>query len=132
MEVAGKPLTAKQAPRRLVIEAIRDGDWGEVTYRHRLSCGHTIVRKRLSAAVHLACVPCLKAKKFSEGTIAPAPIDDDATIFTAEIKNEQAQTKLASILGVPATSVDIVVDASGHIRYGLIFVSKDDILRIVG
>lgn len=126
-------LSAKRAPRREVLDILREGDWGEVNYRHRLSCGHTVLKKRASKAIVLACVGCLKAKEFSRG-VMPKPYTetDDSALYAAEITHSKMQTGLASLLGISAESVDIVVNSNGDVRYGLIFVSASDIVRLVG
>lgn len=108
------------------------GDWGEVEYRHRMSCGHTIVRKRHSSAQVLACVDCLKAAMFSKGQIDPVKSfrEDDVDRFEAKITDLAIQSTLANFLGIMPESVDIVVDSNGNIRYGLIFLSAEEIDRL--
>lgn len=128
--MASEPLSAKRAPRRAVLDIVREGDWGEVTYRHRLSCGHTLVRKRESKALHIACTDCLKAVQFkNRGPILPAESLDEID-FKAEIKHQHIQSKIAGILGLEAFSVDLVTDSFGAIKHGLVFLSADDIARL--
>ena len=128
--MATEPLSAKRAPRRAVLEVIKAGDWGEVTYRHRLSCGHTAIRKRHSGALHIACTDCLKAIAFKErGPVLPEAVQDDID-FMAEIKHGHIQSRIASILGVEAYSVDLVVDSYGSIKHAMVFLSADDITRL--
>ena len=129
--MAEKQLSAKRAPRRPVLDVVRVGDWGEVEYRHRMSCGHTIVRKRISKAPVLACVDCLRAAAFSNGLLPDRKVSDEVDSFRADIVDPGVQSALASIVGVSAEAVDIVVDADGNIKYGMIFVSADEIARLV-
>lgn len=134
LEVAETELSSKRAPRRTVIDTVRVGDWGEVEYRHRMSCGHTIVRKRSSKAPVLACLDCLKAAMFAKGTVAVTPAvrdDDPFERFEAPINDLAVQSSLANLLGVMPESVDLVLDENGNIRYGMIFLSSDDISRLV-
>lgn len=128
--MAEKSLSAKKAPRRSIIDIVRSGDWGEVEYRHRLSCGHTIVRKRSSTAFVLACVDCLKAAAFSRGVLPERETPDEAESFAGEIKDLAMQSSLAGLLDVSPEAVDIVTDSDGNVRYGLIFLSADEIARL--
>ena len=48
----------KAAPQREVLEIGRIGGYGGIEYRHRLSCGHTEVRKRKAQAKYIACTLC--------------------------------------------------------------------------
>lgn len=131
--MAQQQLSAKRAPRREVLDILREGDWGEVNYRHRLSCGHTVMKKRASKAIVLACIGCLKAKEFSRGMVPASREDvDDSVMFALEVTHSKMQTGLAALLGVSVESVDIVVNSNGDIRYGLIFISAADIVRLVG
>lgn len=128
--MAEKKLSAKRAPRRPILEVVRIGDWGEVEYRHRLSCGHTIVRKRVSKSDVVACIDCLKAAAFSRGDLPERQSLDDEVVFRADVVNVEVQSALASRLGISHESVDIVMDADGNIRYALIFVPGDDVARL--
>ncbi len=133
--MAERKLTAKRAPRRTVVDMVRVGDWGEVEYRHRMSCGHTIVRKRLSKSDFLACLDCLKATMFASGELSMktgSELNDEVERFSAPINDMAVQSSLAKMLGVMPESVDLVLDQDGNIRYGMIFLSSDDITRLVG
>lgn len=132
--MAESKLTAKRAPRRTVVDIVRVGDWGEVEYRHRMSCGHTIVRKRSSKADFLACLECLKASMFANGQISSVSIEgpsDEVERFSAPINDMAVQSSLANLLGIMPESVDLVLDQDGNIRYGMIFLSSDEITRLV-
>lgn len=132
--MAESKLSAKRAPRRTVVDTVRVGDWGEVQYRHRMSCGHTIVRKRLSKADVIACLDCLKANMFANGQTSPVSVEqpsDEAERFSAPINDMAVQSSLANILGIMPESVDLVLDQDGNIRYGMIFLSSDEITRLV-
>ena len=132
--MAESKLTAKRAPRRTVVDTVRVGDWGEVEYRHRMSCGHTIVRKRSSKADFLACLDCLKASMFASGemnVMSSFKPDDEVERFSAPINDMAVQSSLANILGIMPESVDLVLDQDDNIRYGMIFLSSDEIARLV-
>jgi hypothetical protein len=73
----------------------------------------------------------LRAAAFSNGMIPDHKVSDDVDSFRADIVDLGIQSALASIVGVSAEAVDIVVDADGNIRYGMIFVSADEIARLV-
>lgn len=128
--MAEKQLSAKRAPRRPILEVVRMGDWGEIEYRHRLSCGHTIVRKRVSKSDVVACIDCLKAAAFSRGDLPERQQVGDEVVFRADVVNVEVQSALAARLGISPESVDIVMDADGNIRYALIFVPGDDVSRL--
>lgn len=132
--MAESKLTAKRAPRRAVVDVVRVGDWGEVEYRHRMSCGHTIVRKRSSKADFLACLECLKASMFANGQISSVSIEvlsDKVERFSAPINDMAVQSSLANLFGIIPESVDLVLDQDGNIRCGMIFLSSDEITRLV-
>jgi hypothetical protein len=73
----------------------------------------------------------LRAAAFSDGTIPDRNVSDDVDSFRADIVDPGVQSALANIVGVSAEAVDIVVDADGNIKYGMIFVSADEIARLV-
>jgi hypothetical protein len=134
--VASHPL--KAAPRRRVRDVQRRGDWGEVTYHHVLSCGHTEVRKRRTAHVVIACSGCLTAADFAAGVLPqppPAPlgmpeslVDDFAGV---ETEAGRVRAGLAKRFGVDGDAVDVVLRGDG-LAYALVFLERDVAVRLAG
>lgn len=128
----------KKAPRREVLEIERVGEWGAVTYRHRLACGHTDVRKRPAPATHISCVLC----QFERDTPRQAPVvatqrmplldEDDFVDVLASSDADAARVKagLAARFGVQADAVDVVVDAVGKLSYVLVFLDAATARRL--
>ena len=140
--MAGNSL--KSAPRRQVTSVERNGDWGEVDYRHVLSCGHVEIRKRHSPATHLACSGCLTAARFvAEGPGRPQrrtpiiPPAEDGIILDdlAGIESEIAQIRagLAKAIGIPMEAVDVAVTSQTgvpEVAYALVFIDPDNARRL--
>jgi len=142
--VAGNSL--KSAPRREVTSVERNGDWGEVEYRHVLACGHVEIRKRHSPATHLACSGCLTAARFvAEGPAAGRPQRSTPIIPPAEdgiilddlagIESEIAQIRagLAKAIGIPTEAVDVAVTSQTgvpEVAYALVFIDPDNARRL--
>lgn len=59
-------INLKAAPQREVLDISRRGSYGAVEYCHRLTCGHTEIRKRKAAAKYIACTLCAVAIKASQ------------------------------------------------------------------
>jgi hypothetical protein len=126
----------KTAPRRVIRSIERHGDWGEVTYRHHLTCGHTEVRKRKSPAGIMACSGCLTATDFAAGIIAAPPdrtrtfdspwVDDMAGL---ETKASQVRAGLAKRFGVDAEAVDVALRGD-DIAYAIVFLDGDVARRL--
>jgi hypothetical protein len=125
----------KKAPRREVLEVERVGEWGEVTYRHRLSCGHTDVRKRPAPATHVACVMChyevtrpavTKAVSLPEYDFDPY----SDSFATAESDAAMIRAGLAARFGVSNDAVDTVVSASGELSYVVVFLDAATARRL--
>lgn len=133
-------LSRKQAPRREIVEVIRAGDWGEVEYRHRLSCGHTEVRKRPSPKSHIACVGCLASRELDRrlgepasvprgdplDQIVDAPMDDIAAM---EIEVAKIKAGIATRFSVPLEAVDPVSGPDG-IAYVVVFLDAPTARRL--
>lgn len=114
-------MSLKAAPRRDVVEVIRSGDWGEVSYSHRLSCGHTETRKRPAKAPVMACSSCLLAKNhvpapqlLIDVMSAPDVMDifyDPIAAEIAYVEGEAGRIRagLANRFGVSHEAVDVVV-----------------------
>ena len=130
----------KQAPQQDILSIERTGSWGKVTYRHRLVCGHTEVRKRPSSAPKIACALCVVAKELGielkalssakRPEYVPLPdIHDilvDETVH-AEIYAQKLQGALASALGCSPDAIDVVmyVDDNGNVSIQYVQVFLD-------
>lgn len=143
--MAGKSL--KAAPRREVLDVERLGDWGEVRYVHRLSCGHVEERIRQTAPGRvIACAGCLKAAQFAEGRLQPerprtpvleptpdGVLLDDLAGVEAEIARIRAG--IAKAFRVPAEAVDVAVTSTSgapDVAYALVFLDADQARRVAG
>lgn len=113
----------KRAPQREVLSIERTGSWGKVEYRHRLTCGHTDVRKRPSTAPKIACTLCVVAEAKAvelralteprKQNLAPIPdvteiIADD--IAEAEVEIQKLRGALASSLSCSPEAIDVVME----------------------
>jgi hypothetical protein len=114
-------INKKSAPQRAVLEIIKTGHWGHVEYLHRLECGHTETRKRVSGTKYIACTGCVKAK-MAEDTLAtlasasPVFVDtaDIHDVFATEIATKEQEVgrmraSLAAALGVTVSDVELIV-----------------------
>lgn len=145
--MANKDISRKKAPQRDVLEISKSGQWGEVVYRHLLSCGHIEERKRVAPANRMACTWCVVAKEKEEDLrrlTAPQPtrqvlvdvsdiIDSSTEDLAVEEDASRIQANLASALKIPAGSIDVVLeDEDGKLRmaYAVVFLSAADALRI--
>lgn len=128
----------RRSPRRKVVEIKRIGAWGDVSYHHVLSCGHTEIRKRSSSTPELACAWCLRAETKNEEIKAltrmrPVRTEDEA-LADDEVKIERTRAALASRFAIPIDAVDVLAeDISGEliIRSATIFLSAKDVARLV-
>ena len=59
-------INKKSAPQNTVIDIIRKGQWGDVVYLHKLSCGHMEPRKRPAKTEKIACSMCVMASTFTK------------------------------------------------------------------
>ncbi len=126
----------KAAPRRIVRSIERHGDWGEVEYRHHLTCGHVEIRKRRSPHGVIACSGCLVASDFEAGifsssdqpkkAVAPFLVDEVAGV---ETEAGRLRAGLAKRFGVVAEAIDVAVQGT-EIGYALVFLDKATALRL--
>lgn len=128
----------RKAPRRSVTKIERAGSWGNVVYRHFLSCGHIEERKRAASTPELACTWCPKAEKKEQeirALVSPSFLSGEETsLADEEIKIEQSRAAIAQRFGVPLDAVDVAAeDNSGKlsIRSATIYLSARDVARIV-
>ena len=137
----------KKAPRRQVVEVERTGDWGEVVYKHNLTCGHSEFRKRKSPKTHIACLGCHRASEFEETlrSVQPRvePIETPSLLpewtvveetASAEADIERLRAAIASHLGIPPDSVDVVTSqqtSNLEVSYVLAFIEANAAFRIL-
>jgi len=127
----------KKAPQREVLSVERTGSHGKVQYRHRLSCGHTEVRKRpTDKTSKIACRWCVVATEKQAELVSlatPARLYDPFELDMPEIETDlvldveegKLRAGLAATLGVDPESIEIVseIDETGEIaaKYVVIF-----------
>jgi hypothetical protein len=128
----------RRAPRRSVTNVERAGSWGNVVYRHFLSCGHVEERKRAASTPELACTWCTKAEQKEQEIKALARpgilVNYEPNLADQELKIEKSRAVIAQRLGVPLDAVDIASeDIAGEliIRSATIYLSARDVVRIV-
>jgi hypothetical protein len=129
----------RAAPRREVTGIERIGAWGEVRYRHQLTCGHVEIRKRPAPAPSIGCVACAaesKARVLDEALTTRLPevglLDDDWSTM-ADLETDLARTRagLAARFGIEAEAVDVVATEAG-LAYATVFLDAGTIRRLVG
>lgn len=127
----------RRAPRRSITKIERSGSWGNVVYRHFLSCGHIEERKRASSTPELACTWCPKAEKKEQelkALIRPSLLSGyEPNLADQEIRIEKARASIAQRFEIPLDAVDIASeDVSGEliIRSATIYLSARDVMRI--
>jgi hypothetical protein len=130
----------RKAPRRAIVSIEKIGAWGQLTYQHKLSCGHIDVRKRKAASSDIACMWCLRAKEKQvelKSFTAPSPMnvfyEDD--LAEQETRIEKTRAAIASRIGVPMEAVDVASeDINGQlvIRSAVVYLSSRDVIRIAG
>lgn len=145
--MANKDISRKKAPKRDVIEIVKSGQWGAVEYRHRLSCGHVEIRKRVAPASQMACTWCVVAEEKEQDLrrlTAPQPtrqvivevsdiIDDLNQDLAGEEDASIIQAGLAASLRIPADAIDVVLeDEDGFLRlsYAVVFLTASDARRL--
>lgn len=137
-------MSRKAAPRREVVEVVREGDWGDVTYRHRLKCGHSEVRKRPAKSDVMACESCLLAKHHITQTESPVTASVEVDVFFDPFEAEMAfvegeagriRAGISSRLNVPLDAVDVVVgqvDGRLGIQSALVFLDATQARNLSG
>jgi hypothetical protein len=130
-------MNRKSAPQKTIVEIQRTGEWGKVEYRHRLSCGHTEVRKRASATPKIACTWCVvaeeKQKELKALTVVPPPVLDEQVwdFFDSSVADELSIAKMrsdiASVIGCENENIEVVssVDDDGVLRLNYVTIFLD-------
>ncbi len=129
----------RRAPRREVVDISRIGAWGQVSYQHKLSCGHIESRPRASTSKMLACVWCLRSESINKEMLALAapPVqivpELEQSINDFETDVEKIRAGISSKFSIPLDAVDIQVsDIGGQlvIKSGVVFLSAQDVARL--
>lgn len=109
----------KSAPQKNIVSIDKQGGWGDVSYYHKLECGHIEVRKRASTAPKIACTWCVlgeeKGKELRALTLVQPPTLEEVWDFYDSTINEevdiaQLRAGLASAIGCPQDSVEVVAE----------------------
>lgn len=128
-------INLKKAPQQDILSIDRTGSWGKVEYRHRLTCGHTEVRKRPSTAPKIACSWCVIAdEKKQELDLLPrtpaiyeVPLEEP--MYDADIAHDvdagRLRAGLVLALGCAPEAVEVVAEMNefGELesRYVVVF-----------
>lgn len=130
-------MNRKSAPQKTIVEIQRTGEWGKVEYRHRLSCGHTEVRKRASSAPKIACTWCVvaeeKQRELKALTVVPPPVPDEQVwdFFDSGVADELSIAKMrsdiASVIGCENDNIEVVssVGDDGVLRINYVTIFLD-------
>lgn len=130
----------RRAPRKKIVSIEKIGRWGELTYNHKLECGHIDARKRAASSGEIACLWCLRAeeqaielKKFTAPPVQSVFYDDN--LAEEETRIEKTRAAIAARIGIPMEAVDVATeDINGVlvIRSAVVYLSARDINRISG
>jgi hypothetical protein len=137
-------INLKKAPQQDILSIDRTGEWGKVEYRHRLTCGHTEVRKRPSTAPKIACSWCVVAEEKAEElaslavreTYSEVPLEEPWYDADAEYEVDAGRLRagLVLALGVSPEAVEVVseVDDFGDLqaRYVMVFMDLSTAKRL--
>jgi hypothetical protein len=130
----------RRSPKRKILEIKKLGPWGDISYHHVLSCGHTEIRKRASSTKEIACPWCLRAAEKNNEIKALTRIpssrieSEDELLANDEVRIERIRASLASRFAIPVDAVDVhCEDVSGQliIKSATIFLSGQDVTRAI-
>ncbi len=140
-------INKKSAPQREVLDISRIGGYGGIEYRHRLSCGHTEVRKRKALAKYIACTLCavtiITKRELGElatpNRIQQNPVDSPDVLGTqinsSESDINRMTADLASVFQVPNEMISITYesDEAGNLEVigATIWLDKDAIKQVL-
>lgn len=140
-------MNLKKAPQKEILSIDRTGSWGKVEYRHRLTCGHTEVRKRPSTAPKIACSWCVVAEEKQKelqvlATIEPSVVDVplEEPWYDADTEHDvdagRLRAGLVLALGLSPEAVEVVSevgdDGELEARYVVVFMDLSTAKRIAG
>lgn len=126
----------KSAPQKNIVSIEKQGGWGDVSYYHKLECGHIEIRKRASTAPKIACTWCVigeqKGKELRALTIVQPPTLEEVWDFYDETTSEEVDVAklragVANAVGCPQESVEVVsiVDEENVLRVSYVTVFLD-------
>lgn len=112
-------INKKKAPQKAVVEIVKAGGWGNVTYLHKLECGHTEIRKRHAGSQYIACSGCVMAQEMEATTkqlaqpvyVESAVIYDPVATELASLEQDigRIRASLAKALDVTVADVELIV-----------------------
>ena len=133
----------KSAPQKKIVSIDKQGEWGDVSYYHKLECGHIEVRKRASTAPKIACTWCVvgeeKGKELRALTLVQPPTLEEVwdfydTTINEEVDIAQLRAGLASAIGCPQDSVEVVAEVTENnllkVMYVNVFLDLETAKRI--
>lgn len=138
-------INIKKAPKRRVDRIEKTGVWGNYEYVHYLECGHADVRKRAASTPTVACTDCVRAVVKGEELKALVAVPQRAVIMDVddmisldedhlvEVEAGSLKAGLASALGIPLESIDVVVsdvDSRLVVSSVVVFFSARDAKRV--
>jgi len=142
-------INKKTAPQNTVIDIIRKGQWGDVIYLHKLSCGHMEPRKRPAKTDKIACSMCVKASTFTkmsaefvrtgvgyEGYEDIEIQENESEIALSSLQDEVSRmtVHIAKKLKVSPDDITIYIEESDegpNISGGSIFLDRDSLFKIL-
>lgn len=126
----------KSAPQKNIVSIEKQGGWGDVSYYHKLECGHIEIRKRASTAPKIACTWCVigeqKGKELRALTLVQPPTLEEVWDFYDETTSEEVDVAklragVANAVGCAQESVEVVsvVDEDNVLRVSYVTVFLD-------
>jgi hypothetical protein len=126
----------KSAPQKNIVSIEKQGGWGDVSYYHKLECGHIEIRKRASTAPKIACTWCVigeqKGKELRALTLVQPPTLEEVWDFYDETTSEEVDVAklragVANAVGCAQESVEVVsiVDEENILRVSYVTVFLD-------
>ena len=126
----------KSAPQKNILSIEKQGGWGDVSYYHKLECGHIEIRKRASTAPKIACTWCVigeqKGKELKALTLVQPPTLEEVWDFYDETTSEEVDVAklragVANAVGCSQESVEVVsvIDEENVLRVSYVTVFLD-------
>jgi len=114
-------INKKSAPQKNIVSIDKQGAWGDVSYYHKLDCGHIEVRKRASTAPKIGEE---KGRELKALTIIQPPTLEEVWDFYDDSINEEVNVAklragIASAIGCPQDSIEVISE-----------VGEDNVLRV--
>jgi len=127
----------RKAPRKKILSVTKTGSWGNITYRHELSCGHVETRKRAATTEDIACAWCFRARQKNVEMKAlirgPFILTDEPDLSLEEMRLDKTRAALSSRFGIPLDAVDVIAeDINGKliIKNAVIYLSAFDVEKL--